>query len=295
MTLNRNNFLYLFLSFFLFSFNNGNKKKNDLTYDNLHGNVKSVKIFFYKKTDEKTLAINPLAISNTDRSFIMIINYNGLGNVTDNIGNNYKKLLICNYDSTGNRINSVKFDKNENVIARDTSRYDWNRNLIEHVEYELLNEKRIMKEIYKYDDKGNKIEMNEYVNNEFSEKTWFKYDVHWNEIEEDFGYNTSIPTSKIIKKHDDKGNVKEYDYYNDSSLNKYKFNYNAYGSVTEERKYDSGNNLLYDYIYKYDYDVKGNWIRKLKYIIKEEVKDDHFSTFDDEHQPPVTIRVIEYY
>jgi len=59
------------------------------------------------------------------------------------------------------------------------------------------------------------------------------------------------------------------------------FKFDEKGNKTEESRYDINGNLVLDVNYKYDYDDKGNWIRKIK--------------FENEIPEYILEREIEYY
>lgn len=285
----------ILLSLFLFSFTEGNKKKNDWDWDHLKGKVKSVKYYYFDKADKETLDLNPNTIDKTDIRFEKIINYNRNGFVRDNIGSNNKKTLICKYDNYGNNVESTTFDSFQHIIDIDSSWYDKNGNLIEHIQYQYSNPTYKYKQFYKYDDKGNKIEMISYTDDSFNNKYTYIYDKNGIETEEDNTYtNTSIDNKQIFK-YDEKGYLSEVDAYDGLTEVRFVFKHNNQGSVEEESRYDSNNNMVYDYQYKWEYDEKGNWIKKIKTIKKDSDNNDRTSIFVKEKTPAVEIRVIEYF
>src|SRR5665213_1341442 len=162
MKVNTNHLLFLLLSIFLFSFTLGNKKKNDWEKEHLKGEVKSIRLYYYKTADDLTMAINPFRISKSDSSYTMLINFNEYGNVIDKIANNGTKLFTCNYDSAHNLVESKEFNVNGGMTKEGVYKYDENSNLIENSGTNYYRDTVRFKLIYKYDEDGNKDEMGYY-------------------------------------------------------------------------------------------------------------------------------------
>ena len=142
------------------------------------------------------------------------------------------------------------------------------------------------KEIFKYDEKGNKTEENLYNSNEsLSKKITFKYDEEGKLIEENLYNSDESLKNKAIYNYDKKGNLIELIWYNaNGSFNcKYTYNCDEKGNIMESNdnlankvtfKYDSKGNKIEEKTFSYDrlnyghfykYDEKGNKIEENGY------------------------------
>jgi hypothetical protein len=117
---------------------------------------------------------------------------------------------------------------------------------------------------YKYDDKGNLIEVNKFnTEGKFCHKWMYKYDDKGNKIYKEEYYDTGSLANKFMYKYDDKGNEIEMDdlAYNCSHPNyaKYIYKCDEKGNQIEEYDYDQGKQEWY-HKYTFEYDNKGNKI-----------------------------------
>ena len=148
--------------------------------------------------------------------------------------------------------------------------------------------------IYKYNDKGNKVEEVTYSPyGDFLYRSIYKYGAKGNivevakhdfegnlmrqEIYDDKGnmtqsanYDKGDLKGKSIYKYDDKGNKVEEGYYgtDGSSKDKSIYKYDDKGNKVEEAYYEKGDLKRKD-IYKYQYDNLGNIINTSEYTSKE--------------------------
>jgi hypothetical protein len=163
-------------------------------------------------------------------------------------------------------------------------------------------------EIYKVDDKGNRIEVDSYWGNKYSlkYKTLIKYNDKGLETENANYNGKGKPGYKLVSIYDDKGNETEHEFYIcDSLKSKSTWTYDEKGNQLVGRtykkdgtlessrwnKYDDKSNLIesvtsgsshkyYGNCYQ-NYDKEGNWLRDL-YLA-------------DGKPGTITERVIEYY
>lgn len=275
------NLCIILLSLFLFSFTDGTRKKTDWEKDELKGRVKSVHTFYYEKSDEKTLAINPLTLSKNDTTKHFISDYDVNGNITSYKTNTDLVLLVSNYDSTANVIISAKYNFNDKLVYEDTTMLDNNGNRIEQITKGYEPSPYNFRASYNVDAKGNELEMDAYSNQKFLYKWVYKYDEKGNRIEDVQFYLLDSFLQKLVYQYDENRNMTEMALFKDSLIERTTFKYNKQGSIIEEAKYGPDDKLIETRSYKYDYDDKGNWIRKINLNKKQ--------------QPAVTIRVIEYY
>jgi hypothetical protein len=140
--------------------------------------------------------------------------------------------------------------------------------------------------LFKYDEKGNLIERNEYnSDNSLKIKTTYKYDEKGNRIGLNQYNSAGSLNSKETYKYDEKGNRIELNWYiSDGSL--YTCKYDEKGNWIEGNFYNSNGSLYRRGIAEYKYDNKGNWIELNSY--KE--KSGKAKEADE-----ITERKIEYY
>lgn len=224
------------------------------------------------------------------------------------------------YDEKGNMIEKEYFELDK-LMEREkyVYKYDSKGNKIE-VEGSLYDSegelKDRMKNINKYDRKGNVIEEIRYdLSGDLNNKFTYKYDKNDNEIEF-CNYNSNgVLISKRSAKIDEKGNklmnenlqnfnpVKNINILGEESINinydskhnRQIFEYNSYGDLIKEVKYESYlfNEIVmyeneYSEVYDYKYDKENNWVIKTERFVKE-------GNLEKENATEITEREIEYY
>ena len=135
-----------------------------------------------------------------------------------------------------------------------------------------------------YDEKGNKIEENDYDSDgRLDSKTTYKYDEKGNIIEENDYDSDGRLDSKYIYKYDEKGNkIEENRYDSNGRLSqKTTYKYDEKGNTIEKNDYDSDGRPAENYSYKYEYDKNNNWTQRIEYKNTIPVY--------------ITERIIEYY
>ena len=209
--------------------------------------------------------------------------YNLIETITYNSDGSVKTKRKNQYNETDKQIESITYNSNEIIETKTTSDYDSNGNLIEMNSYNSdgnLNGKYIfdvkgnaiqhnyyredgslaIKSIRSYDIKGNLIELNDYYSNgKLSEKRTYKYDTKGICLEMIVYYNNAYlnRNSKEITKHDSNGDRIEYSTYD-------------LGGTEKEKT-----------IYRYTYDLIGNWITE--------------NTLENGIQTEYSEREIQYY
>jgi hypothetical protein len=166
------------------------------------------------------------------------------------------RLELVNY--AGDRINSTvrsTYDADGKLIKEETVSGDGTVDLISEIKTDAKgnkveqqdkrqNSSTILfnyKYLYKYDEKGQEIERTAFRGNgTFLFRYSFIYDDNGNRIEWVQVASDSSVTAKVIYKYDDKNNL------------------------IEESEYEKGNKLKAAYTYTYEFDKKGNWIRRTK-------------------------------
>ena len=175
--------LYIFLGLSLM-FGCSDDKKNDLTRNNLNGNVKSTNEVSFEAVEK----------------FEKITK----GSRTDK----YRYETFKEYDDNGNSIEQKSYNSDGELLFKYIYEHDDNGNSIEQNRYNSdgeLDEKWTSK----YDDKGNEIKSNLYNSDgELEDKYTFEYDYKGNMIEMNWSRGT------LTFEYDDKGNINEENYYN---------------------------------------------------------------------------------
>ncbi len=178
----------------------------------------------------------------------------------------------CKYlfDSKGNKIEEYSYNLNGSLYDKTTFQYNTNGNIIKA---NIYNSDTILyrKTIYKYDANGKLIE--ELCGTSFGTlegKVNYKYDYRGSMIEFNFKSLDGRLKSKATYKYNANGDVIKFCIFNsDGSNSKTSYKYDANGNKIEENCTSDGRKKIDKYkyreIYKYEYDKKGNWIRKITY------------------------------
>jgi len=201
---------------------------------------------------------------------------------------------IHSFNENGASLELKDYDYKENVNSTNVSTYDLNDKIIESLLY--LNDKLITKKTFKYDERGNEIERNEYNSkNGLVSKNIFIYDKKGNMLEERFYNQNGSLNKKFLIRNDKHGNKIEVVGSRSDGTVEYKLSqkYDREGNllkrtmsdptienmeVMQTFKYDKDNKLIEetsDYsdmpilkkttTYVYDkYDIKGNWLNRLE-------------------------------
>jgi hypothetical protein len=238
------NIFILLLSLLLFSFSDGNKKKNDLEVDNLHGKVKSIRLYSYNVYDERQLSID----NKNDKYFKLYVSYNKDGfttTIAESINITSGKRKEYKYDSNGCKIEMIIYRADSVIDYRDIYKYNKDGNLIES-DYYSADDTIPSKTIYKY-DKGNLIEVDDLD----PDGTLFGKTI----------YNP--PFDKKTFKYDNKNILIEVcDYDLEGSLSgKFIYKYDAKGNKIEDSWVDHKDIVKDVYTYNYEFDKNDNWIK----------------------------------
>ena len=167
-----------------------------------------------------------------------------------------KYLEVCTYKAVEK---GGKVEKG-NLIAYKFIEYNEDGYMVSYIDNTL-------KSTFKYDSKGNKIELNRFNrNSELEYKTKFKTDSIGNIIEENLYKANKELESKTIYRYDSIGNKIEVNSFNKGGVLEYKITYlyDTKENITEENKYNSTGVL--EYKTKYLYDSKENKIEENNYI-----------------------------
>tara|TARA_B100001175_G_C19123500_1_gene455489 strand:- start:122 stop:610 length:489 start_codon:yes stop_codon:yes gene_type:complete len=160
------------------------------------------------------------------------------------------------YDSRGNKIELVEYNSDSSIHVLISWKYDLFNNLIMR-DVNYLNGIKDDSTIYKYDFNGNQIEYAIYE------------------------LGNSVSSTKHELKYDSLNNKIEYAHY-EYGEKLFKIKYDSNGNVTEENNFPLKGNK---FGYKYNYDSKLNWVRKIRYSYENNSK----------KLKSITERKIEYY
>lgn len=201
--------------------------------------------------------------------------------------------------STDNKFGEITKDR---LMWKETSKYDERGNEIESFAYDAIGTLRWKIE---FDIDGKKIKKSEYANDgSWKMKYTYKYDKQGNETEinaydsegnlrwkETFTYNDD---GNIVEwnqggglkynyKYDERGNHIEWICTNIEGKLKWKakYKYDDKGNKTELNARDPNGELILKDTHMYEFDEKGNWIRRISFL--------------DKSRTEITERVIEYY
>ncbi|MFH1118560.1 MAG: hypothetical protein V1775_01970 [Bacteroidota bacterium] len=171
------------------------------------------------------------------------------------------------FNTTGNKVEDIKFKADSTIDKRF---------------------------VYTYNEKGNRQELNVFsADNLLTLKVIYQYDLQGNLLE-DISYDgTGQIGKKIVYLYDEYGNVMEENIYNPDGVlrQKYRYNYSnennrtetslhkgsgelerritykrdEKGNETEENTFSFDGSLLFSSTNLYEYDKKGNWIKKTNY------------------------------
>jgi hypothetical protein len=172
------------------------------------------------------------------------------------------------YDGKGNLIEKTEYNSDGSIRNSETNVYDTNGNVLEHTEGKNTNTG--FKYTYKRDSKGKVIaEYSSYGNSKVQHLcSTYKNDSNGNRIEEnDFDLDNKL-CNRVTFKYDDKGNKIEENRFNPDGTPDFKIttSYDDKGNIIEESKTNSGGYVYYKYIYKYEYDSNGNWVKRTDYV-----------------------------
>jgi len=285
--------LHFFVTGFFCNAQNFNTKKTDVQESGLLGKVKLLKQDKFMAQDKFGEIIQGKRFNGTGQVNLFLTKFDDKGNIVEsNLYSEAGALIyksIIKYNS-GNLIEHIHYSANDSLAGKTIAKCDSKRNIIESNSYQP-DGKIVVRSNFKYDENSNRIEeISEQIDDGIKQRTSNKFDIKGNIIDsktESYPKNDSrgwFCISHETKKYDVKGNNIEIvilDCVNGAMNRKTIQKFDDKGNIIEENNYNADGRLMYKYIYKFDYDKKGNWIKKIDY--KNEVPE------------YITIREIEYY
>lgn len=196
----------------------------------------------------------------------------------------------------------------DTLKLKEISKYDSKGNMIEKNTYDFDGSVWLEK-TFKNNDKGIVIEGVEYLLGTLHKTIAYKYDDNCNMIEYNEYYDNGSSWLKETYKNDDKGTaIEKMKYYEDSFHSKSVYKHNDRGDVIEEVLYNSDGNMFIIMAYKHDdrgniveeiwYDSDGKVSLEQKYGYNEFDKHDNWISRSVNHDGIVyhiEERKIEYY
>ena len=189
--------------------------------------------------------------------------------------------------NNGSLIELNGYSANDSLLSKTINKHDSKGNIIESNTY-TPDGRIVKKHILNYDDNSNQVgEISEQIDDGSKQRTIKKYDITGNIIESkteryhDAGW---FCIGHEINKYDEKSNKIEENLLdnNDGTLySRTLLKYDDKSNVVVKSVYSADGSLRYKNTYKYDYDDKGNWVKKID--------------FDIDIPQYITIREIEYY
>ena len=188
----------------------------------------------------------------------------------DNNGNETEMSLYCR-DSVLMQTTTFKYDHQGNRVSEEIHQnYHGKDSLAQYLSFERKKQGKVCmvimhwphakpwpENVMKYDEEGYLIESN---------------------LQKKDG---SVISVRKYKHKDDGKKIELTEYRKDSLTLRINYAYNEANCLNEETEYDGAGKLVSKKTYQYKYDSIGNWIRR--------------ETFDEEGNPKVTTRTIEYY
>jgi hypothetical protein len=263
--------------------------------DNLKGKVKSFTEFGY--SFEMLSGVIQATGSNGEVTF----NYDSLGNrikfITYDSSHNWFSINTYKYNEDGNQIEQIwEIRDGQRTVIVDL--YEIRNNIVKRTNYSTSVGKTLVSSfIYKYDTNGKIIEKTEYINGDLSLKYNYKYNSKGNLVEKLTFLNNGVLETKEFYKYDLNGHpIETIQYFNGKLRLRVNYKYDTKGNIIEEidyiktngisrmqktlNKYDKNGNKIeiitsgdtnhpltdanekFRLIEKYEYDERGNWIKK---------------------------------
>lgn len=251
----KNIFLVCAAAFFLFSCKGKKEKeeKNSLSIFKLKGKVKSLTQSSYSATGDSGQASRGNLFMTFDWKFDEKGNF--IEKKSKRTGDSIVHFQIYRYDTAEHLLLDSSNEYKDH--SWDIYLYDLKGNQIERLEhYSDSGKTKIgITEIYKVDEKGNKIEEDCYWGNKDSlnYKAYIKNNERGQELEKVYYDEKGKLHTKVVRVYDDKGNQLEFQIYNcDTLKNKYTWKWDNRDNEIESCNYKKDGKLASKDTWKYD-------------------------------------------
>ena len=260
--------------------------KNDITLMKLNGKVKSI-----RSTDFRAVVNGgsiPMGYRIDTGDSDIFTGFNEKGYKTEegffDVNAVLTDRIVFKYNEKDKLVEMATYKSAGSLEKRRTFRYDEKGNLAEKTDFDTAGQACSDRMLYKCDEKGNIIEETIYRPCDKKESySSFKYDERENIIE----YMNYADDGRLIMKtvltYDNKNNLIEGNNSSDNEIysNRAVFRYDDKNNCIGFTSYKKDGSLSFNHEYKYEYDSRGNWIKK--------------TTYYNGNATMITVREIKYY
>lgn len=226
-----------------------------------------------ENTDWERFKLNGDVKSFREVKFLAVDNFSIISG-GERIKHVYNKEVLFNLD--GNKIEKNDYIPDGTLANRTI--YLYKQNAL--VEYNNYDSQGMLFGTGKYetDDNGQVSKLNYKTNDgRYNWSESYLYDSNGNLTEVKRFKTKAVIDTKELYTFDDKGNVQKSEFHRDNKLiSKNNYNYDDEGNFNE---LNFGDSVVYTY--KYNYDAKGNWIKKI--------------VFENDNPSGILLRDIEYF
>lgn len=202
--------------------------------------------------------------------------FNELGNLsfsTQHISHGYPGYSFTyTYDSLGRLVREMRSDysmyETQGDIVDFVTAFFYNSDNTQREGYSLRRGERVLSERNLYDTKANLLMEQIFdVDGEPGSEYAYTYDASGNAVKVDYFNAKTNVRNGWTRKFDKAGRKLEESYYKSPGVLELRsvFSYNANGDVTRRDRYDANNKPSQRVLYKYEYDSRSNWTKKVEY------------------------------
>ncbi len=173
--------------------------------------------------------------------------------------------VIYEYDDDGNRTKEMYYNAKDSLIQLNELKYNAIGKVIENTEFKMGNPDSIInKTIIEYDEQGNRLHSKWTSNGSVFNEVSTTYYPNGKMKEKDT--YTDYAKFRQISKFDEQGReIESLSYKADSLTRKEVKAYDEQGSMVSLKFYNADSLQEAEYIYKYEYDKQGNWVKRVYY------------------------------
>lgn len=249
-------FALLFISTVCFA----QRPKNGWQSANLKGKVKAAGQVEYVVNDK-----NELVKEGQDFS----AKFNTKGQITEMTltHGGEKSKLVMTFDEKGYPVKTSSYNDAGELTYQSEQENDAKGNVLKETG-RSNGTFEVIKTIFIYDKKGYLVAKDIYQFGSHSIKIQYTNDKKGNPIEEkNCKASDDSINHRILSTYDKKGNrIKAVAYDDkDEMIEHYTYKYDKYNNMVEEKSFAPDGSLLYTKTMTYEYDKKGNWLKKLVY------------------------------
>ena len=245
------------------------------------GNVKSIRTTGYEAIEKFGEISEGDVLYDYDNS---MINFNQDGNITDisfyNHSGNLEKKIVYVYDGDNKIIKINQYNGDGDNIGRTVRTYNEDGNPIKVVEYDKSG-KITFTQKNEYD--GDKCIKSQFYN-EYSKGDYTIYEYKWNSLVKSTDYDVNGKKTGEYTEYENGKMTKNVTHRFTTNIT-----YNEKGlcsSIINGQLYNTNSYLFSkgeSYVYEYEYDDKGNWVRKVE------------KRMNSKKAERIFVREIEYY